>query len=183
MVENCDGKVGAHQGSAIMSESSRTRLSQRDRLDGFISLAEFRQGRKRERTTYEWRLTLALWVFIVGATYYVRPRPNEIILVLVLALVFLMHVFFVLEIRTRDRLDTEMAFFNVRNAEKLLKLAATEPMVRPTYKRSVPAWHWKTWWRLHSATFVEDIWWTGLEIRITAGLAIISFLLMGRLPA
>src|SRR5271157_3949300 len=118
-----------------MSENNLTQLSQGERADVLVSLANFRQERKRERTTYEWRLTLALWAFMVGVTFYIRPRPNDVVLAAILVLVFLMHVFFILEIRLRSRMDSEMAFFYVGNAERLLKMATDEPCVRPTYKR------------------------------------------------
>jgi hypothetical protein len=38
----------------------------KDRIDALIALAEFRRDRMKERSQYEWRMTIAFWAFLIA---------------------------------------------------------------------------------------------------------------------
>ena len=86
-------------------------LSRKDRIDAYAKLAEFWLTKWTSRRSFEWRVTLGLWLFLAIAALYVRPRPPEPILIATLILVVLGHTLFWIRLmcarNRRDRITAE----------------------------------------------------------------------------
>ena len=167
------GRKNIGLGSA-MAEENQLPPFEKERFGAFTALADFRMKRTLERTQRETRLSFALWAFFAAATVYLHPRPPEWLLVLILVGVFCLHVWFVMEVRVRNRLDLNTAFYYIEHAEKLLIPSARVPRSRPDDKASVPLKG-----REVVSLFTNDFWWSGLEIAITAGLAMSAYWIIG----
>src|SRR5437870_2634020 len=120
-------------GSAMAKENQLPPFD-KERFGAFTALADFRMKRMFERTQRETRLSFALWAFFAAATVYLHPRPPEWFLVSILVGIFCLHVWFVMEVRMRNRLDGNAAFYYIEHAEKLLIPSAPVPRNRPDYK-------------------------------------------------
>lgn len=147
---------------------------EKDRCDTLLKLVEHRFQRRLERSQYEWKLSFGVWALIVSSTIYFNKPPPEWLLVLGLTMIFLFHSLFVLEVRNRNRLDTEMAFYYIDLCEEMLSILPGTPRIKPDYERSM-SWKPSVMFRL----FWTDFWWTGIEIAITLLLSLSSYWLIG----
>jgi hypothetical protein len=157
-------------------------LETKDRIDALISLAKDRRERLKERNQYQWRMTLAYWALLVAATYYIHPRPNGMLLSIVLVIAALVHIYFLVEIRRRSKLDSESAFYYLEHVESSLSLLPDKPRDRPDWE---PDWEKALKSKLNPTdfrkTFGEDFWWSGMSMLVTVLLTFIACLEMGTL--
>ncbi len=153
-------------------------LTESDRLEAFMKLADFRRDRMKERSQYDWKMSLAYWAFLIAGTFYVRPRPPEYFLIILLVAGMLLHIWFIAEIRKRTRLDVEFAFYYIDHVELLLGLTTETPRNRPDFKK-----HMNATIPNMATLFRRDFWWSGLEITVTVGLTLCAYWLTGTLSS
>lgn len=98
-----------------------------ERVKGLMSLADFRLARWKERRSYQWKMSLALWAALAFAVGYlainkIAISKNEILLVaLGLGAVVLGHAWF--WVRTNwisAEMDIRTAFHFAEQAERIL---------------------------------------------------------------
>src|ERR1043166_4566125 len=94
-------------------EQWRTRvpITDKERFDAFMKLAEFRATRWSTRRQAEWRATFGLWVLMATATYYLKIRPPETLLLIILIFVVLAHAYAILSAAARSQQDMDTAFY------------------------------------------------------------------------
>lgn len=106
-------------------------MTDKERFDAFMKLVEFRTVRWSTRRQVEWRGTLGLWVLMATAIYYLKVRPPETLLTLVLIFVVLGHAFAILRAAARSQQDMSMAFYYTEHAEQSLLPSPPTPRSRP----------------------------------------------------
>jgi hypothetical protein len=144
------------------------------KFDAFMALYSQREGRRIERAKYEWRMSFALWALLIAATYYLHPRPPQLLLIFLLTATVALHLWFISEVRKRSRLDTETAFYYSDHAEQLLGLPNITVRRRPDYEDATRITFFNFFYALG-----KDFWWSGIQITITAALAWSCYFLMG----
>jgi len=148
-------------------------MIEKERFDALIKLAEFRQARDRSRRELEWKFSVALWALLAASPVYITKRPNDLLLAFVLVLINFIYAFlWANETRIRNRMEVEIAFYYLEQAEKLI-----DPAIN---SRKKPKWiqggpfnrsHWYKFW--------EDLWSTGLQIVVTVALSLSAWFLIG----
>lgn len=145
----------------------------KDRIDALISLAEFRRERLKERNQYQWRMTFAYWAFLVAATYYIRPRPGETPLIISLIVAAVVHIYFLLSIRKRSKLDSDFAFYYIDQVESSLSLLPDKPRDRPDWEKALKSN------KIGFGMFGKDFWWSGMSVIVTLALTFTAYWAMG----
>ena len=100
----------------------------KDEFDALMRLNEFRFNRWQNRRTYEWRVSLALWAWMVAATYYLQvskdkpdlPPHSICVSVIVSFVVVLLHIIWVRSNWLRNMKDINCAFYYWDRARVLL---------------------------------------------------------------
>lgn len=96
-------------------------MSDKERFDAYMRLAEFRMSRRNERDQLGWRISLALWGLIVAAIYSIKTRPPESIMIAVLITVIVVHVgLWIWQIWVTNQFDQRSALEAVRTAQGIL---------------------------------------------------------------
>src|SRR4051812_41126576 len=104
-------------------------MSDKERFDSFMKLADFRAIRWSTRRQVEWKATLGLWVLMATAAYYVKIRPPETLFVFILIFVVLAHAYSIIHSAARSQQDMATAFYYAEHAEN--SLLPTLPRDRP----------------------------------------------------
>jgi len=156
--------------------TDRTDDFDKDKFDAFMTLADYRMKRSFNRHQYEWRISFAVWALLAAATLYLHPRPPDALFILVLVAIVFLHCYFIVEVRKRNRLDTETAFYYVELAERTLALPNIEVRDRPSVDKAMA----------HSlenviGVLTQDSWWNGLHLAVTVALALCCYWLTGTL--
>jgi hypothetical protein len=167
---------GAAGGDSSGAESTIVSLEAKGRIDALISLAKDRRERLKERNQYQWRMTLAYWAFLVAGTYYIYPRPDTIPLIIGLIFAALVHIYFMVLIRKRSRLDSEFAFYYIEHVESSLSLLPDKPRDRPDWEKALKL-KWNT--TDFRQTFVQDFWWSGMSVIVTLALSLTAYWAIG----
>ena len=149
-------------------------MNDKEQFDALAVLAKFSMERMYDRTKREARMSFAVWAILLAAIVYLHPRPPEQLLIVTLAFIVIVHTWFVIEVWARNLLDKDTAFYYFEHAERLFSADAPEPRPRPDYKirLSVVGRDWM-------ALVSRDFWWSGMEILMTATLALSAYLLVG----
>ena len=149
-------------------------MSEKERFDAFMRLADFRSMRWTVRRQMEWKLTLGLWASLAAAAYYLKVRPPEIILISILFVVVLMHATALIAVPVRTRQDMNTAFYYVEHAERILSSSSERPRERPRAVDSLPISEW-----LYD--FVKrELWSCAFQISITILLSVMAYFLIGK---
>jgi hypothetical protein len=105
-------------------------MTQEDRFDALMKLADFRFSRWQNRRTYEWKMSAGLWAILAGATIYLKPSgglpPWLVGPMLVMAIVG--HAWF--WVRTNwvsSEMDIRTAFYFAEHAEGVVLADAPKP--------------------------------------------------------
>lgn len=106
-------------------------MSDRERFDAFVKLADLRTVRWNARRQLEWRATLGLWVLMASAAYYLKVRPPEVLLLVILVGIILIHAFSIIRSSARSQQDMGMAFYYIEHAEQCLSSSFPAPRERP----------------------------------------------------
>jgi hypothetical protein len=106
-------------------------MTQKERFDSYMKLAEFRALRWSARQQTEWRLSLGLWALMITAIYSSKTRPPEIPLIVFLLVIFALHTVYASLFVSRSRQDMDIAFFYLESAERCISQAAPDPRERP----------------------------------------------------
>lgn len=98
-------------------------MSEKERFDAFIRLADIRLTRWNGRRDTEWRISLVFWGFLVAAAANRVPArlPGLFLAVVLLGLVVAYYFFFVRPIQWRNEDDQHEAFKFARKAEDVLE--------------------------------------------------------------
>lgn len=102
-----------------------TGLTDADRVDALLRLADLRLGRWRYRTKVEWRFTLALWSFPIGGATFLKLHGIALsawafaFVAIALLGVWIIHVAWVRAIWLSNEMDIRTAFHFAEHAEKV----------------------------------------------------------------
>ena len=149
-------------------------MTDKEQFDAFMKLADFRAMRWNTRRQAEWRGTLGLWVLMATATYYLKIRPPETLLILILIFVVLAHAFSILRAAARSQQDMDMAFYYTEHAEKSLLSSLPVPRTRP---QPIDSLSTKELWVHHIYRNIGTA--IGL-VAPTVVLALVAYFLVGR---
>jgi hypothetical protein len=99
-------------------------MNEQEQIDALMKLSEFRFARWRERRTYEWKMSLALWAVLVGGLGYLKVNSIQLsgwlIGPLLLALVIGHALFWVRTNWLSAQVDIKNAFHFAETAEKIV---------------------------------------------------------------
>jgi hypothetical protein len=93
-------------------------MTDKERFDSFMRVAELRTLRATNRQSYEWRVTLGLWAVITAATIYLKDRPVP--LWLGVSTVFIYAFFWLRAINVAHWRDNQAAAFYIETALSIL---------------------------------------------------------------
>jgi hypothetical protein len=150
-------------------------MTEKEQFDAFMQLSEVRRRRHSSRQELEWKFSISLWALLATSPIYITQRPDDAILVSVLAMVVVVYVIvWVNETRIRNRLDVETEFYYSELAQKVLN-PQIEVRRKPKYIAGGPLN------RTHWYKFKEDMWSTsGFQIAVTTVLALAAWFLIGK---
>jgi hypothetical protein len=142
-------------------------MEPKDRVDGLMKLAEFRTKHRKQRRQVEWRVSLGIWASLTAgiiADSEGKLKPPLPLLGIGLALITLMHFWWVGSNYVRNQRDADRAYDRVGDAEEELGVERTPG--RKTHHwyeflwEPVPAAEWFVtialaliWWFLAAQVF------------------------------
>lgn len=109
-------------------------MDEKERFDALMRLADFRFARWRERRTYEWKISMALWALLVAASAYLKTNGFTFPLswtAFALGVIVVGHAWF--WVRTNwisAEMDIRTAFHFAEHAEKILLPSSPVPKQR-----------------------------------------------------
>lgn len=101
-----------------------SRLTLKEKLDGYLKIVELSHGRRHARESFEWKLSLAMWSLIVGATVYLGTHyvPNnwQCTRLLGAAVVFSLYFIFAIGVMNGHASDRDTARNHLKKATAML---------------------------------------------------------------
>lgn len=102
-------------------------MTDKERFDCFMKLSEFWSMRWSMRRKFEWSVSLGLWTVLIGATFYINKRPNDIALLAVLLSTLILYVYgWLRPLHIRCEQDAREYFYFKSKAESIL-----DPTIQP----------------------------------------------------
>ncbi|HET7264701.1 MAG TPA: hypothetical protein VFL28_08525 [bacterium] len=156
-------------------------MSQKERFDAFMHLANFHFACWRMRQGLEWKISVGVWALLAAltaGTVYIPDTPPTFMIVIILLAIVLGHaVFWVGPIRVRNDHDKDMALHYTESAERILSpdlpiaVHRRPSRVAGFFHNEYP---WAERWRTMGANF--QIWYNwGATFQVTATLALAAY--------
>jgi hypothetical protein len=95
-------------------------MEDKDRVDAYIKLAEYALSRRNMRRQHQVRIALATWAAMAAAIVYVKIRPPELFLDLVLIAIVAVQFFGLAVVEHSHSHDRVTSDYWFRSAENLL---------------------------------------------------------------
>jgi hypothetical protein len=95
-------------------------MEEKDRFDAYVRMAELWLARRNTRRQNHIRLSLAVWAALAASIIYVKPRPPETLLLVVLLVLVLGHAGATFAAGWRHARDRVSADFWIEKSEHIL---------------------------------------------------------------
>lgn len=106
-------------------------MTDKERFDSLMKLADFRVGIREARRTHEWRVSLGLWVGMAAGLISLRDVP-QLVLIIALPLVVFCHAWFWVRWNwVSGERDARLAYYYFDTAQALLLEDSPPPERRP----------------------------------------------------
>lgn len=111
-------------------------MDDKDRFDALMSLVQVRRDRAQYRNRNEWKISFALWAFLIAAIYVEVQDSKHVHMPWYLPVsILISHVLILNQIRGQMHQDMWMTFYYLREAEQIAL-----PGVNRTHVFGEPTW-------------------------------------------